>query len=386
MITNIDAYHKSTPAKSAQPHSLFAKWFLLEQATINSDLSSSAKSVLAALLFHHNTKTGRSFVGEDTIATRLRLSTRQVQRCVRELQQKGWIIAERRFNKSSEYKFKWARAVPVNKKRQSNDDMDVGSVHDAGVVQSRHGCHPMTTPVSSNYDIGVVLTDIRTDGKTTIKNTHSSVCDSESPSDERKWQMQDSNLTGKEVPHGESNSSFKASPYPSPSARDVTGLSDQRESNLSLEDENLFAPLGGEDAFSSHQENNCSSPSASTPAPAPVTVSGIGVPRGQLGWVTSENRRPLKDWLVSMGLSRKCVDAMRWKDMVVCYNDHTNNTIAKLRDGGSVKGEQHRTKEELRADGCFYDCGEEIQQIRKGRFDNFVDEFRDTFFDSITDG
>ena len=87
-----------------------------------------------------------------------------------------------------------------------------------------------------------------------------------------------------------------------------------------------------------------------------------------------------------MGLSRKCVDAMRWKDMVVCYNDHTNNTIAKLRDGGSVKGEQHRTKEELRADGCFYDCGEEIQQIRKGRFDNFVDEFRDTFFDSITDG
>jgi hypothetical protein len=381
MITNIDATHKSTPAKSVQPHSLLAKWFLLEQATINSDLSSSAKSVLATLLFYHNTKTGRSFVGEDTIAARLRLSTRQVQRCVRELQQKGWIVAERRFNKTSEYEFEWSRAVPVNKRRQSDDDMDVGSVHDAGVVQSRHGCHPMTPSVSSNNDIGVVLTDIRTDKRTTIKNTHSSVCDSESPSDERKWQMQDSNLTGKEGPHGESNSSFKASPYPSPSARDVTGLSEERDSNLSVEDENLFAHLGGEDDFSSHQENNFASPSASTPAP--VTVSGIGVPRGQLGWVTSENRRPLKDWLLSMGVSRKCVDAMRWKDMVVCYNDDTNNTIAKLRDGGYVKGEQHRTKEELRADGCFYDCGEEIQQIRKGHFDEV--EFRDTFFDSLNE-
>jgi predicted transcriptional regulator len=142
MITNIDATHKSTPAKSVQPHSLLAKWFLLEQATINSDLSSSAKSVLATLLFYHNTKTGRSFVGEDTIAARLRLSTRQVQRCVRELQQKGWIVAERRFNKTSEYEFEWSRAVPVNKRRQSDDDMDVGSVHDAGV--------------SSNHDMDVI--------------------------------------------------------------------------------------------------------------------------------------------------------------------------------------------------------------------------------------
>jgi hypothetical protein len=381
MITNTHATDNSRPAKNTQPHSLLAKWFLLEQATINSDLSSSAKSVLAALLFYHNTKTGRSFVGEDTIAAGVRLSTRQVQRCIRELQGKGWIIAERRFNKSSEYEFKWSRAVLVNKKRQSNDDTYVGSVHDAGVVQPRHECHLMTTSVSSDDDIGVVLTDIRTDERTTIKNTHSSVCVSESLSNERKWQPQDSNLTSKEGPHGESNSSFKASPYPSPSARDITGLSDERESNLSLEDENLIAHLGGEDDFCSHQENNFSSPSASMPAPG--TVSGIGVPRGQLGWVTSENRRPLKDWLVSMGLSRKCVDAMRWKDMIVCYNDDTNDTIAKLRDCGSVKGEQHRTKEELRADGCFYDCGEEIQKIRRGRVDNFVGEFRDTFFDSI---
>jgi hypothetical protein len=117
MIIYTDTAHKSAPAKSAQPHSLLAKWFLLEQATINSDLSSSAKSVLASLLFHHNTKTGRSFVGEDTIAAGLHLSTRQIKRCIRELKVKGWIVAERRFNKSSEYEFNWSWAVPVDKNR-----------------------------------------------------------------------------------------------------------------------------------------------------------------------------------------------------------------------------------------------------------------------------
>jgi hypothetical protein len=54
---------------------------------------------------------------------------------------------------------------------------------------------------------------------------------------------------------------------------------------------------------------------------------------------------------------------MRWKDMVICYNDRTNNTIADLRDDGvvnsSVKEEQQQTKERMREDGCFYDCGDE---------------------------
>jgi hypothetical protein len=351
MITNIDATHKSTLAKNAQPHSLLAKWFLLEQATINSDLSSSAKSVLAALLFHHNTKTGRSFVGEDTIAAGLHLSTRQVQRCIRELQEKGWIIAERRFNKSSEYEFKWSRAVPVNKKRRSNDDMDVGIVHDAGVVQSRHGCHPITTPVSSNDDIDVVLTDIRTDIRTSIKNTHSETVSvsASPPSDERRFQMQNSNLTGKEVPHRESNASVKASPCPSPAARDASdSLDDERNKTLSLEDGNPFAHWDQENDFPSHQKNNIPSPSPSAststpvPAPAPVTVPGIAVPRGEMGWVTPENEAALKEWLISMGLSGNYANAMRLKTMAACFNDTSNATINthKQSSGSAVPQQQ----------------------------------------------
>ena len=202
MITNIDAYHKSAQAKSAQPHSLLAKWFLLEQATINSDLSSSAKSVLASLLFHHNTKTGRSFVGEDTIAagkntahTGLRLSTRQVKRCIRELKEKEWIVAERRFNKSSEYEFNWSRAVPVDKKRQSNGDMDVPSVGDIAVTGRGHGCHPMGTLVSSNGDMDVPLTDIRTDIRTDKRT------DSESVSRPTVVNKQEFTLSAKEGPY-----------------------------------------------------------------------------------------------------------------------------------------------------------------------------------------
>ena len=95
----------------------------------------------------------------------------------------------------------------------------------------------------------------------------------------------------------------------------------------------------------------------------PSSVPGIEFPRGKLGQVTKANMRPLKEWSSPLGLSRKCVDAMRWKDMVICYNDRTNNTIADLRDDGvvnsSVKEEQQQTKERMREDGCFYDCGDE---------------------------
>jgi len=80
----------------------------------------------------------------------------------------------------------------------------------------------------------------------------------------------------------------------------------------------------------------------SPPPHFPSSVPGIEFPRGKLGQVTKGNMRPLKEWSSQLGLSRKCVDAMRWKDMVICYNDRTNNTIADLRDDGvvnsSVKG------------------------------------------------
>jgi hypothetical protein len=98
-------------------------------------------------------------------------------------------------------------------------------------------------------------------------------------------------------------------------------------------------------------------------------VPGIAVPRGQMGWVTSKNERPLRDWLVSMGLPQYSVDEMRWKAMVACFNDETNATINSLKQHHEMPGSLNNASADICGDynsPSAGSCPEDLELIECG--------------------
>jgi hypothetical protein len=104
-----------------------------------------------------------------------------------------------------------------------------------------------------------------------------------------------------------------------------------------------------ESNFSPKEESNFSDKN-SFPSSHQEMIPGIAVPRGQMGWVTSKNERPLRDWLVSMGLPQYSVDEMRWKAMVACFNDETNATINSLKQHHEMPGSLNNASADICGD------------------------------------
>jgi hypothetical protein len=250
---------------------------LVEKAFENESLSLGAKVVFARLLLkHYNNETERCDPSEKTLAADLKISLRQIRRFIKELKDCGWLGYERRFNSSNQYHFNWERTKSVSPMRTNQVSGEDKSGNGRG--QNR----------SFNEDKDGRLTNERTIERT-IERTHTeSVCDSASPSMKETSSDQDSTISPQE--------------------------SDP------LHEENIFS--------TSHEKG---SPAAAAVTAAPASIPGIAVPRGQLGWITPNNEQPLRNWLVSMGLSRHSVDAMRWKAMIECFNDRSNAMIESLK-------------------------------------------------------
>jgi hypothetical protein len=174
--------------KKPQPNSLLAKWYLLEQATLTSDLSDIAQRVLHVLLFHHNRKTGRCDPSEITIAKYLRnrlgnpISERQVRRGIQELREKGWLEVRQRHNASSQYEFNWSLALPVD---LSNDAVHVRSGEDMNSLRTGHERTQDRTRTHQNDGSSCPPNRcIRTDERTDEKNRDSGVSDRLTPEEQ----------------------------------------------------------------------------------------------------------------------------------------------------------------------------------------------------------
>jgi hypothetical protein len=77
-----------------------AKSYDIRRAVARSQgLPAAPKAVLTALADHADWKTGRTFVGHDTIRAESGLSARTIIRAMQWLEQAGWITRERRVNR-----------------------------------------------------------------------------------------------------------------------------------------------------------------------------------------------------------------------------------------------------------------------------------------------
>jgi hypothetical protein len=161
--------------KKPQPNSLLAKWYLFDQATLNSDLSDIAQRVLLVLLLYHNCKTGKMLSLRENNRAGLRnragnpISERQVRRGIRELREKGWLEVRQRHNASSQYEFNWSLAHPVDK---SNDAVHVRSGEDMNSITTGHELNQNRTRTQQN-EVSSCPTNrcIRTDDGTDEKRT-----------------------------------------------------------------------------------------------------------------------------------------------------------------------------------------------------------------------
>jgi hypothetical protein len=226
------------------------------------------------------------------------------------LQDHGYITIQHSFDKPNQYQFQWDRPQDKNVRW---DRTKMSIPQDKNVQTIGQIC-------PRPQDKNVRLTTEGTTERTNQRTTQEGVCDPDSSLGERKFPIKE---------YREFNSSLKASPCPSPSAQDATNLSDERESNLSEEDENLFASLMDWEpplAYRQQQQFPSQQKDIALAAAPPVAsvvcpVAGIPDPRGALKWIPESGKEPLKRWLTSKGLKRKYVDSLRWTEMVSCYND-----------------------------------------------------------------
>jgi hypothetical protein len=107
----------------AEHSNLLSKWKFYQTIVADPDLQASTCRVAARLLDHHNIENGKCFPSESTIARALGLSVRQVQRCIRELEEKGWIRVTHRHNDSNQYEFCWEKAGVTMKPKGAETDV-----------------------------------------------------------------------------------------------------------------------------------------------------------------------------------------------------------------------------------------------------------------------
>jgi hypothetical protein len=267
--------------------------------------------VYTKILSHYDYKTKKCVIGEEKIAAAVGRSTRTVRRCIAKFQTKRWLIVKRHYkNRHSaeywnEYSFPWERVfdedisgdADILMRTKNRVDEDKMGVFDEDIAYVRH---------SESYSIESPHTERR------------NVCDSpsaakkESPSTKER----DSSLQKNIIP-ADSYSEISDPLRPSASGM-LRPTSSFTDSDVLAQFEALFA---GKEIFPL-QTNICSPlQKENIFVPGIVDAKGKLVARGDLKWVELRSRSAIKEWLVSMGLPRETVNAMRWATMVDCYND-----------------------------------------------------------------
>jgi hypothetical protein len=79
-----------------------------------------------------------------------------------------------------------------------------------------------------------------------------------------------------------------------------------------------------------HPKTNLSDQDSNLHSKINCPVNGLDIPRGLLGTISPEHLSAFREWLNDMGLSKHCVNGLRYSAMIECYNDRTNTLIKSL--------------------------------------------------------
>ncbi|MEP9347796.1 helix-turn-helix domain-containing protein [Xanthobacter sp. KR7-225] len=88
---------------------LLDKWRLLQACLVDGTLCSTAKNVFSLLLDHLNSRTGQCNPSVARIASLLSLSRHAIMRSIAELENRGWVKADRKQGKRTDYELRFDR-------------------------------------------------------------------------------------------------------------------------------------------------------------------------------------------------------------------------------------------------------------------------------------